>query len=80
MNSIPTTDEEAARKPEVLEGDIPSPVNPPKAVSSTPAANTAQRSVLMWYPKCGRFAPTTLWRAIISWRKAPGKAEHAAAA
>ena len=30
LNSIPTTDEEAARKPEVLEGDIPSPVNPPK--------------------------------------------------
>lgn len=30
MNAIPTTDEDANKKPEVLEGDIPSPVNPPK--------------------------------------------------
>ena len=30
LNAIPTTDEDAAKKPEVLEGDIPSPVNPPK--------------------------------------------------
>ena len=30
MNAIPTTDVESNRKIEVLEGDIPSPVNPPK--------------------------------------------------
>ncbi len=30
MNAIPTTDVETNRKIEVLEGDIPSPVNPPK--------------------------------------------------
>lgn len=30
MNAIPTTDVENGRKIEVLEGDIPSPVNPPK--------------------------------------------------
>ena len=30
MNAIPTTDVENNRKIEVLEGDIPSPVNPPK--------------------------------------------------
>ena len=30
MNAIPTTDIESDRKIEVLEGDIPSPVNPPK--------------------------------------------------
>ena len=30
MNAIPTTDVETKRKIEVLEGDIPSPVNPPK--------------------------------------------------
>ena len=30
MNAIPTTDEDNSKAPEVLEGDIPSPVNPPK--------------------------------------------------
>ncbi len=30
LNAIPTTDEDANREPEVLEGDIPSPVRPPK--------------------------------------------------
>ena len=30
LNAIPTTDENADRNPEILEGDIPSPVNPPK--------------------------------------------------
>ena len=30
MKAIPTTDEDATKAPEVLEGDIPSPVNPPK--------------------------------------------------
>ncbi|MDE6579949.1 MAG: ATP-binding cassette domain-containing protein [Ruminiclostridium sp.] len=30
INAIPTTDPDADKKPEVLEGDIPSPVNPPK--------------------------------------------------
>ena len=30
LNAIPTTDENASRNPEILEGDIPSPVNPPK--------------------------------------------------
>ena len=30
MNAIPTTDEDASKNPEILEGDIPSPVNPPK--------------------------------------------------
>ncbi len=30
LNAIPTTDEDANREPEVLEGDIPSPVKPPK--------------------------------------------------
>ncbi len=30
LNAIPTTDEDSAKKPEILEGDIPSPVNPPK--------------------------------------------------
>ena len=30
MKAIPTTDEDASKAPEVLEGDIPSPVNPPK--------------------------------------------------
>ena len=30
MNAIPTTDVDSDRKIEVLEGDIPSPVNPPK--------------------------------------------------
>lgn len=30
LNAIPTTDEDANRNPEILEGDIPSPVNPPK--------------------------------------------------
>ena len=30
MNAIPTTDVETSRKIQVLEGDIPSPVNPPK--------------------------------------------------
>ena len=30
INAIPTTDPDASRQPEVLEGDIPSPVNPPK--------------------------------------------------
>ena len=30
MNAIPTTDVENGRKIEVLEGDIPSPVKPPK--------------------------------------------------
>ena len=30
LNAIPTTDEDASRNPEILEGDIPSPVNPPK--------------------------------------------------
>ena len=30
LNAIPTTDEDASKSPEILEGDIPSPVNPPK--------------------------------------------------
>lgn len=30
LNAIPTTDENVNKKPEILEGDIPSPVNPPK--------------------------------------------------
>ena len=30
LNAIPTTDEDANKNPEILEGDIPSPVNPPK--------------------------------------------------
>ena len=30
LNAIPTTDENQKKNPEVLEGDIPSPVNPPK--------------------------------------------------
>ena len=30
LNAIPTTDENQEKNPEVLEGDIPSPVNPPK--------------------------------------------------
>jgi len=30
LNAIPTTDENANKSPEILEGDIPSPVNPPK--------------------------------------------------
>ena len=30
LNAIPTTDEDANRNPEILQGDIPSPVNPPK--------------------------------------------------
>ena len=30
LNAIPTTDENANKNPEILEGDIPSPVNPPK--------------------------------------------------
>ena len=30
LNAIPTTDEDSAKKPEILQGDIPSPVNPPK--------------------------------------------------
>ena len=30
LNAIPTTDEDANKSPEILEGDIPSPVNPPK--------------------------------------------------
>ena len=30
MRAIPTTDEDVSKAPEVLEGDIPSPVNPPK--------------------------------------------------
>ena len=30
LNAIPTTDENASKSPEILEGDIPSPVNPPK--------------------------------------------------
>ncbi|MBP3673406.1 MAG: ATP-binding cassette domain-containing protein [Oscillospiraceae bacterium] len=30
LNAIPTTDANASKNPEVLEGDIPSPVNPPK--------------------------------------------------
>lgn len=30
LNAIPTTDEDGNREPEVLEGDIPSPVRPPK--------------------------------------------------
>ena len=30
LNAIPTIDEDASRNPEILEGDIPSPVNPPK--------------------------------------------------
>ncbi len=30
MNAIPTTDEKLENGPEILEGDIPSPVNPPK--------------------------------------------------
>ncbi|MDD5954310.1 MAG: ATP-binding cassette domain-containing protein [Firmicutes bacterium] len=30
LNAIPTTDEDANKKPEILQGDIPSPVNPPK--------------------------------------------------
>jgi len=30
LNAIPTTDEDSSKSPEVLEGDIPSPVNPPK--------------------------------------------------
>ena len=30
LNAIPTTDEDADKNPEILEGDIPSPVNPPK--------------------------------------------------
>ena len=30
LNAIPTTDEDANTNPEILEGDIPSPVNPPK--------------------------------------------------
>ena len=30
LNAIPTTDEDTSKKPEILQGDIPSPVNPPK--------------------------------------------------
>ena len=30
LNAIPTTDEDVNRNPEILQGDIPSPVNPPK--------------------------------------------------
>ncbi len=30
LNAIPTTDERGGKSPEILEGDIPSPVNPPK--------------------------------------------------
>ena len=30
MAAIPTVDEDADRTPVILEGDIPSPVNPPK--------------------------------------------------
>jgi len=30
MNAIPTTDEEGKKELQILEGDIPSPVNPPK--------------------------------------------------
>ena len=30
LNAIPTTDEDGAKNPEILQGDIPSPVNPPK--------------------------------------------------
>ena len=30
MNAIPTTDIDSGREIQVLEGDIPSPVNPPK--------------------------------------------------
>ncbi len=30
INAIPTTDPDSSKQPEVLEGDIPSPVNPPK--------------------------------------------------
>ena len=30
LNAIPTTDEDSSKKPEILQGDIPSPVNPPK--------------------------------------------------
>ena len=30
LNAIPTTDEKQDNGPEILEGDIPSPVNPPK--------------------------------------------------
>ncbi len=30
LNAIPTTDPDSHKSPEVLEGDIPSPVNPPK--------------------------------------------------
>lgn len=30
MNAIPTTDMDSERELQVLEGDIPSPVNPPK--------------------------------------------------
>ena len=30
LNAIPTTDEDANKNPEILQGDIPSPVNPPK--------------------------------------------------
>ncbi len=30
LKAIPTTDEDGSKAPEILEGDIPSPVNPPK--------------------------------------------------
>ena len=30
LNAIPTTEEGTGKKPEILQGDIPSPVNPPK--------------------------------------------------
>ena len=30
LNAIPTTEDGTGKKPEILQGDIPSPVNPPK--------------------------------------------------
>ncbi len=48
LNAIPTTDEDAAKKPEVLEGDIPSPVNPPKGCKFHTVASTALKSAPTW--------------------------------
>lgn len=80
LNAIPTTDEDAAKKPEVLEGDIPSPVNPPKGCKFHTRCKYCTEICTHVVPEMQEVRPTTLWPAITFWKKAPVRAEHAAAA